>query len=156
MASLVYEDISLFQDFTPDQIEAIRARFIPYECFAGTVLFSQGEAAIFLYLLLVGEVAIYYKPYDGPKITLSHIYPEGVVGWSAAIGNAKYTSSAVCMADSQMLRISGKDLRELSTQYPEVWEMLLERMASTIARRIPCAQAQVMAMLENGLRIGNK
>lgn len=149
---MLISQIPLFKGFSEEEHALLEALLIPYECSEGTVLFEQDDRAEYLYLLMVGEVAIYFKPYDGPKILVCHIRPGGVVGWSAATGRRTYTSAAVCKCEAQMLRMRGADLQRLIKQHPATGSLLLERMAATIAQRVPGAHDQVVAMLENGLR----
>jgi CRP-like cAMP-binding protein len=120
---------------------------------AGTLIFKQGEVAEYLYVVVDGEVNIRFKPDDGPELIVARVRPEGVVGWSAALGSPNYTSSAICATDCQMLRISGQDLRELCIQYPDIGSLLLERLAIVIAERLRNTHHHVINLLRQGLRV---
>ncbi len=147
------DHILIFQDLTPDQIALVRPLFVLSFEPAGSEIFQQGELAEYLYILVDGEVNIRYKPDDGPVLNVTRVHPGGVVGWSAALGNPEYTSSAVCISDCQMLRVRGQDLRQLCEQHPETGVLILERLAAVIAERLRNTHQQVMALLEQGLRI---
>jgi CRP-like cAMP-binding protein len=151
-----FDRLHLFRDLNPAQAALVRSLFTPCHEAAGNFLFEQGDAAEFLYLIVVGEVAIRYKPEDGAEIVLSHVRPEGLVGWSAALGNSAYTSSAVCVADCLLLRARGQDLRRLCERNPEIGSLVLERLAAVVAERLSGAHDQVVALLEHGLRVNNK
>jgi len=107
-----------------------------------------------MYLVISGEIAINYKPEDGSSITMARVGPGGVVGWSAALGNRLYTSSAVCTVYTQMLRVRGADLRNLCQQYPETGILILDRLATVIAERLRNTHEQVIALLKQGLLNG--
>jgi NTE family protein len=128
--------------------------FYPCDYSIGDVIFEQGDLAEYLYLVVEGEVLVRFKPDDGPALTVARVRPQGVVGWSAALGSPEYTSSAVCSEDSQMLRVRGEDLRELCEKYPEAGTLVLERLAAVIAERLRNTHDYVMAMLEQGLHLG--
>lgn len=149
-----FERMPIFNDLSPDQLQALRPLFIPYDGAPGTILFEQGDPAVFLYLVVEGEVTIRYKPEDGPAITVARIHPGGVVGWSAALGNRAYTSAAVCTDLTYLLRIRGKDLRYLCEVSPDTGILILERLASVIAERLSNTHEQVMALLKQGMRNG--
>jgi CRP-like cAMP-binding protein len=151
----VFDQLPLFIGLDPDQIDLLRSLFVPFDCFAGTVLFKQGDLAENVFVLIDGEVVTQYKPHDSPPITVSRIKVGGVVGWSAAFGRRRYSSAAICTNDCQLLRIRGKDLQALTRQQPELVSLLLERMAASIAERCPDARAQVVALLENSIRNGS-
>jgi CRP-like cAMP-binding protein len=120
---------------------------------AGTILFDQGDLTECLYVVVDGEVVIRYKPDDGPALIVAHVHRDGVVGWSAAIGSPVYTSSAVCVTESELLRISNSDLRRLCADHPQTGALLLERLATVVAERLRNTHGQIMALLEQGMNI---
>ena len=147
----VFDKLALFKNLDAEQRQLLRPLFLPCDCYSGSVLFEQGDRAEYLYLVVIGEVAIRYKPEDGPPITVARVRPGGIVGWSAALGSRFYTSAAECAAYSQMLRVRGADLRELCEQHPETGILILERLAEVIAQRLRNTHEQVMALLKQGL-----
>jgi CRP-like cAMP-binding protein len=153
MQSEVLKGLPLCQDFTAEQLDLMRPIFIYCQEPCGTVLFEQGDPAEYLYLIIEGEVYIQYKPYDGPALTVARIGPTGVVGWSAALGSLFYSSSAVCATDCQMMCLRGRDLHNLCAEHPETGEIVLQRLANIISERLRNTHPQVMAMLEQSLRI---
>lgn len=152
MSVELIELLPLFQGLTREQVELLQPIVVAYDCFGGTVLFEQGEPAVFLYLVLSGEVQIQYKPEDGPPLTVARIHPGEIVGWSAVIGRVTYTSAAICEGSTRMLRIRGSDLRDLREKYPETGVLIMERMADSVARRLQNANPQVIALLQRSLR----
>lgn len=154
VSSNVFKRLSLFTGFTNSQLALLKPLFLPYECFAGTVLFDQGDRADYLYVLINGEVATHFKPDDSPPIPIARIRPTGVVGISAAIGRRCYTSTAVCVTDVFMLRLRARDLQSLAEHHPEIAAKFIQHIAASISERLPGAQDQVYAILENGLRNG--
>jgi CRP-like cAMP-binding protein len=154
MSLYYFDQLKLFDNLMPAQNAIVRQLFIPVEECTGSILFNQGDRANYLYIVVYGEVLIQYKPDDGPPLTVARIKPEGVVGWSTALGSPNYTSSAICSADCQLLRISGEDLRDLCERYPETGALVLERLAVVIAERMRNTHVHVIALLEQGLRIG--
>lgn len=154
MSGDIFEDLPLFRDLAPEQIQLLRPIFIPCDCYLGTNLFEQGDPAEYLYLVAEGEVTIRYKPDDGPPIVIARIRPGGVVGWSAALGNRFYTSAAVCSDSTQLVRVRARDLRRLYELYPDTGILILDRLASVIAERLLHTHDQVMALLMHGMRAG--
>lgn len=154
MPSNVFEQIPLFQGLSPAQLDLLRPLFVPNDCYPGTVLFDQGEAAIFFYLVLSGEVAIRFKPEDGKDIIIARVREGGMVGWSAVIGRQYYTSAAVCTQYTQMLRVRGSDLQTLCEECPETGLLIVDRLANVVAQRLQGSHPQVVALLEIGLRNG--
>jgi len=146
-----FENMNLFHDFSEQQLDIIRPLFLLKYLPAGTELFEQGEQTEYLYLVLEGEIQIRYKPEDGPALTVVHVQPEGLVGWSAAIGNPRYTSSAVCVADCKLICTRNQDLRQLFLDHQETGMLLLERLADLISERLQSTHQHVKVLLEQGL-----
>ncbi len=156
MSEISFEQLPIFQGLTPEQIDQLHPLIMEYKCYAGTVIFEQGDPADFLYLVVAGEALIRYKPEDGPPITVTRVRPGGLVGWSAVIGRRFYTSGVECSQDSQLLRIRGLDLQSLCERFPETGLLILERLANLVAERLRHTHPEVVALLENGLRNGAK
>ncbi len=141
----------LFHDLDEEEIRLLIPFFSVLEYQEGEVLFNQGDAANDLFLVLSGKVAIKYKPYDGPEITLATVHSGGIVGWSAVLGNTSYTSRAVCLMNCDLIAIKGNDLRQLTQDQPEVGRLVLERLSMVASTRWSNAREQVFSMLVNGL-----
>jgi CRP-like cAMP-binding protein len=137
----------MFKDLDENTLQLLEPLFEPFSCVAGTVIFEQGQIAHYLYLLLDGAVEILYKPYDGPPLTVTNLEQGAIFGWSAAIGNAVYTSGAVCKDDCQAVRISSRDLHKLCAKEPEAGRIILNLLADSVSSRWDDAQSQIQVLL---------
>jgi CRP-like cAMP-binding protein len=146
-----FDGLTLFQDLSPEQRAVVGLLFQPDDEPVGTMLFEQGDLADTLYIVTDGEVQIRYKPEDGPELIVARVRREGVVGWSAALGSPTYTSSALCASDCHLLRLRGRDLRDLYARDQETGKLVLERLAAVIAERLRNTHHHVLAMLERGI-----
>ena len=156
MPDVDFDQLPLFRDLTPAQLDLIRPLFVACECHPGTVLFEQGEPAIFLYLITSGEVVIRYQPEDDHEnITVTHVRDGGMVGWSAVIGRRFYTSAAICSQYTRLLRVRGSDLQAMCEQHPDPGLCILDRLANMVAERVHGGHPQIVALLELGLRNGS-
>jgi CRP-like cAMP-binding protein len=106
--------------------------------------------------MISGRVAIRFKPEDGETITVTEIEKGGVFGWSAALGRRRYTSCAVCLADTETLNIRGDDLRKLCETHPETGVIVLERLAEVIAERLRNTHSHVVELLHQGMQSSNQ
>lgn len=152
MNSTIFDQLILFNDLTSEQRRLIKPLFLSIACPENTVLFQQGETAEYAYILACGEILIQFKPDDGPNLTIARLRSEGVVGWSSALGNPVYTSTAVCASECQLLKFRGKDLRQLFEQDPGTSEILLARLAAVVVEPLRNTHPQVLAILEEGLQ----
>jgi CRP/FNR family transcriptional regulator, cyclic AMP receptor protein len=150
MFRLEYAQLPIFAGLDGDQISRLAPFFYECELEKDLVIFEQNQAAEYLYVLLKGEVAVRYKPYDGPLLTVARIEPGGVFGWSAALGRDVYTSGAIALQESLAYRLRGDSLPEICACYPETGKIWLERLASVIAERLRSTHSQVLEILSKG------
>ncbi|HTX79118.1 MAG TPA: cyclic nucleotide-binding domain-containing protein, partial [Longilinea sp.] len=143
--------LSIFQGLTPAQFNALSPLMELVYLPARSVVFIQGQMTDYFYILLEGEVTINYKPYDGPQLTVAHIMPGGVFGWSAALHHEVYTSAAVTETECRAYRMEGKRLKHLCQKNPEAGAILVEHLADAIAQRLDSSRAQVLDMLNAGM-----
>ena len=146
-----FPNLFLFRDLLPDQLQLLHPLFIACEFNADTILFEQGASAENLFAVVSGEVVVNFKPDDGPIIVVARVQPGSIVGWSAALGSRRYTSSAVCTTYTQLLRVRGDDLRRLCLQHPDTGKIFLDRLATVIAERLHSTHDLVLSLLELGL-----
>ena len=149
-------EFRLFRDLNPADIRTLTPYFASGEFPAGVTLFSQGDKADKLYLILNGEVIVNYKPYDAPEITMTRIRDGDVLGWSTVLGNTAYTASAVCKSDVNLLYITGPMLKEMITDHPQAGKIVLDRLATAASPRWKDARAQVSSMLEKGMNFQSR
>lgn len=143
---------TFFKTLDQKQLEELVPLFEPFCVPASTIIFEQGEQASYLYLVVSGTVAIRYKPYDGPPITLTHLHSGDVVGWSAVVGNSVYTSSALATTEIEAVRVHRSELKEFHQKNPELGYIVLEKLAENVSPRWKNAKEQIQNMFEDILR----
>jgi CRP-like cAMP-binding protein len=146
-----FPNLFLFRDLIPQQLKLLQPLFMPCEFTADSVLFEQGDPAENLFVVVNGEVVVNFKPDDGPIIIVAHVLSGSIVGWSAALGSRRYTSSAECTTYTQLLRVRGDDLRRLCLQHPDTGSVFLDRLATVIAERLHSTHDLVLSLLQLGL-----
>jgi CRP-like cAMP-binding protein len=158
MIKSILNQISIFADLNPEQYALLDPIFSLCHCERDEVIFEQGDASNYLYIVVSGEVAIIFKPDDGDPINVARIQEDGVFGWSAAFGSDTYTSGAACVVPSKLLKVLGCDLKQLRQNHPETGILVLRRLASVVAERLRSSAThdQVVALLEHGLINGIK
>ncbi len=126
---------ALFEGLAAEQVAALAPLFTRLHCVAGEVFFTQGDRADQTYILQQGRVSLGFQPEDGGWITITTLTePGNVFGWSAVLGHRRYTSTAVCLTETEVWRVSGADLRAAlhadAALYP-----LLDHMILSVAQR---------------------
>ncbi len=147
MRSTSMAENPFLRDLTAAQQKLLAELFEPAEMATRGVIFRQGQEAEFMYILVRGGVAIRYKPYDGPRITLTRLHDGDVFGWSAVLGNAVYTADAIATSATRVLRARGSDVRSVCSQYPITGSQILEKLALAVAPRWLHSREQIQHLL---------
>jgi CRP-like cAMP-binding protein len=145
----------MFSGLTPGQVARLAPAFQHVHFAAGERIFGQGSPANCVYLLEVGEVALQLHPEDGGCLTIGHIHPGGLFGWSAVLGRARYTSSATSETDAEALVARGADLRAAMHADSTLGRVLLARMAQAAAGRTSDVHGQVARLIQNEITQGS-
>jgi CRP/FNR family transcriptional regulator, cyclic AMP receptor protein len=144
-------NLSIFQELDRSKVNLIAPILEACDFPENTTIFRQDQEASFLYILTSGEVVVRYKPYDGEELTIAHVCPQGVFGWSAALGRPKYTSSAYSPVASKAIRIRVDRLQRFCEKNPGLGMILLDKLASGIAERLKSTHDEVLDLLTRGL-----
>jgi CRP-like cAMP-binding protein len=144
-------DAPFLKELTQEQYELLFPLFEAITVPSGTVIFKQGDPAAHLYIILEGIVAIEYKPYDGPKITLTHLHTGDIFGWSSVVGSPTYTSDVLSTTHLEALRLRGADLKRLYVDHPNICQSILEKLAEAVSPRWVHAKNQIQSMLQNSV-----
>ena len=114
----VLSKFPIFERLTDDELDRIAelCRVEVYE--AGAIIFEEGGAADYLYLVEEGEVVLEMElelqPYASPKQTIIEVATKGdVLGWSALVEPHILTLSAKCTERAKIIVIKGSDLLDL-------------------------------------------
>jgi signal transduction histidine kinase len=140
------ESFELLAGLPPKALERIGGLAVEEHYAEGQVLFSEGSPAQALYLILRGKVSLEKRVQLGRtgtarQATIDVSGPWQAVGWSSLVVPYEYTSSAVCLEDTLVLRVSGVDLRQLMEEQPEAGYELMGRAASIIRARLASTTA---------------
>jgi CRP/FNR family transcriptional regulator, cyclic AMP receptor protein len=148
-----FTELSIFHGLNSEQLDQVATLIEVSRFCRGDVIFGQGQATDYLYILLSGEVEIRYKPYDGPILSVARIFVGGVFGWSAVVGHDSYTSMAIAAKDGEAYRISGQALKDFCALNPWTGVIILEHLAGAIAERLQSTHSQILTILGQSMDV---
>ena len=144
--------IPLFEGLDAEQTSTLMAVFEKYACPPDTVIFEQGDAAQYLYLILKGRAVISYKPYDGPRIVITRLRDGDVFGWSAAVGSNRYSSSVASESTLEAIRLRRERLWEITKYQPDTGKIIIDRLALNVSPRWKNAHDQIKPLIRGAER----
>ena len=117
------------------------------DCESGAVLFAEGQTVESLYLLIEGNVDLYYEEIDHPR----HQPPAAQVnageafGISALIEPYRATATARAASTSRLLKIEARALRALCEVDCKMGYALMRQAAQIALERLHFALVQLAA-----------
>ena len=140
------EMLRRFSCFSPIQEESLKAlatiaseEMVP----AGRCLFSEGEPAGCLSLLIDGEVDIQYRLANGELRTIDTLIAGDLLGWSALVPPYKMTGIATTNKASRLIRIQAQPLRDICERDPALGYRLVTQVARLLADRLDGTRVQL-------------
>ena len=137
------EKAYLFQGMTSEFMEEISKSLTHEAHAAGDTLFKAGDPAEFLYVIERGR----FRLSAGDRGIVTHIVEkEGdALGWSSLVGREVYSSTAECLTDATVVRISRETLNGIFDRYPGCGLILFRRLARLLGERLVESHQQITA-----------
>jgi signal transduction histidine kinase len=140
------ENFELLAGLPRDALAEV-ARLADEESYAsGDVLFSEGNPAHRLYLILSGKISLEKRVQLGRTGTARRATTDvagawQAIGWSSLVAPYIYTSTGVCLEDTRVLAIPGEGLLQLMARQPAIGYELISRVASIVRARLTSTTA---------------
>ena len=111
---------------------------------AGTTLFAEGDAHPDFHIVAKGHVRLDMLVPQRGRIPILTAGTGDILAWSALIGNAVMTSTAVALEPVETLAFPGNQLRQLSETEHEVGFYVMRQLASAMSRRLLATRLQLL------------
>jgi CRP/FNR family transcriptional regulator, cyclic AMP receptor protein len=95
----------------------------------GEAVFAQGGRHDGIFIILSGQVRVYYTGPSGREITLAYWTPGNFIGGPDIFGGSQHMWSGQAEEATQVLHVPGRDLRQLAEQYPRLALALIDALA---------------------------
>ena len=152
-------NVSCFSKLNDEQLEKLKKISVIKKFSAKEILFYEGDAPIYLYVLLQGTLKVYKTNHKGQQIFLHQFYPGGLVAELANFENIPYPATAEFMSDSEVLRIDYKALEQDFFKNPDISFEIIKSLIAKHKILIDVIQKEVILtadakvakfILENG------
>src|SRR5665213_261407 len=110
---------ALFQGLPTAALSELAAHSIEHRIGRGQILFTAGEPASGLYIVLSGAIRAFRVNIDGREQTIHVEHAGGTLAEVAAFDGGPYPSTTVAEEDSDVLFLAREDVRRFMLQHPE-------------------------------------
>jgi len=130
------EEVELFYDFDPGEIDQILPLVEVKKYEAGSLLYETNQPRHFIYIIQDGEVQLFKTDTFGQEKSLVVFGACDFIGENVLIDASTYSTSARTMSDATLLLLDGLEMREQQEQFSGIMIKLLRRIATVMARRM--------------------
>ncbi len=124
--------VEIFSSLNAQEAREISPYFLQGRFRKKEAIFSEGDPSEWFYIVRKGKVKITKLSHDGKEIILEIISPPDFFGGIAVLRGFPYPANAVAMEDTEVLKISRKNLMSVIDRFPN----LMYCMATNIGDRI--------------------
>lgn len=114
------KQIGLFKNLSSDELGELEPYLQTLAFRKKDSIFSEGEPPEWFYIVSSGKVKITKISQEGKEIILEVISPLDIFGGVAVIRGFPYPANAVAMEETEVLRISRKNLMRLVDRFPNL------------------------------------
>lgn len=105
------------QDFSHDEMEAVKRYFEPVIFSKNTVIEAAGKVPKYLYYIVSGYLRLFYTDQNGNEVTMHINCPPGFfTSYSHFIDKEISENNVECITDCELLRITKDDLDQLISE----------------------------------------
>ncbi|HUJ18000.1 MAG TPA: Crp/Fnr family transcriptional regulator [Nitrospirota bacterium] len=114
------KSIDLFKNLSDEELKELEPYLTATWYKKKEDIFSEGDQPEWFYIVAKGKVKITKISHDGKEIILEIISPTDIFGGVAVIRGFPYPANAVAMEDTEVLKISRRNLLRLVDRFPNL------------------------------------
>ncbi len=120
MLSKILKKIDLFKNLPDEELKELEPYLVTSRYRKKEDIFFEGGQPEWFYIVSKGKVKITKISHEGKEIILEIISPTDIFGGVAVIRGFPYPANAVAMEDTEVLKISRKNLMRLVDRFPNL------------------------------------
>jgi CRP/FNR family transcriptional regulator, cyclic AMP receptor protein len=137
-------EIRFLYDIGPMHLEQI-AKFAQFrDLKEGDVVFRQGDAAQYIYLLVSGNVSLEICAAGSGCQQILTLGPGELLGWSSMLEQLSYTARARALAATRLVEIRVAQLLAMCDHDPQFGYELMRQVALALSKRLSATRMQLL------------
>lgn len=137
-------EIRFLHDIGPMHLEQI-GKFAQFrDLKEGDVVFRQGDAAQYIYLLVYGNVSLEICAAGSGCQQILTLGPGELLGWSSMLEQLSYTARARALVATRLVEIHVAQLLAMCDHDPQFGYELMRQVALALAKRLSATRMQLL------------
>jgi CRP-like cAMP-binding protein len=143
------ESQEIFSFLRPEQVNLISDASETVRYSEGATVYSQGEKADHMYVVLKGEVTLWLPGKGGVSVPIEHLTPGAMFGAGMCFENDSYSTTARCTRESRLMKINAVMFRDLMDDDNRMGCAIQRRMASVYFNRYVETMRKLQSIVMN-------
>jgi len=139
----------IFSLLRPEQVDAISNVSETMRYSAGGTVYSHGEKADYIYVVLEGEVTLRLPGRGGVSVPIDEVTPGGMFGACMCFDMNTYSTTAQCTQESRLLKINALALRDLMDEDNRMGSVIQRRMSGVYFKRYVETMRKLQSIVMN-------
>jgi CRP/FNR family transcriptional regulator, cyclic AMP receptor protein len=146
-------EIRFLHDIGPMHLEQIAKIAQVRDLKEGDVVFRQGDAAQYIYLLVYGNVSLEICAAGSGCQQILTLGPGELLGWSSMLEQLSYTARARALVATRLVEINVAQLLAMCDHDPQFGYELMRQVALALAKRLSATRMQLLNVYGDQLPI---
>jgi CRP-like cAMP-binding protein len=129
------ESQDVFSLLRPEQVDAISNVSETLRYSAGSTVYTQGQNADHIYVVLEGEVSLRLPGRGGVSVPIDEVTPGVMFGACMCFDFDTYSTTAHCTQESRLMKIDARALRDLMDEDHRMGSVIQRRMSGVYFKR---------------------
>jgi CRP/FNR family cyclic AMP-dependent transcriptional regulator len=112
----------------------------------GDTIFSEGQSADHVFLVLEGEVDVTFGINQG-QVIIDTLMPGDMVCWSAIVEPFIANATAIARTDGRLIAIDGHELRRLFERDNSLAYFVMQEIVRCLTHRLTAAHVQLAGLM---------
>ncbi len=150
-AQSLLQNVYLFKDLTPKELEQVTALAKQETLSAGDEVFTEGDVAHSLYILKFGSVKIQHSG-KSDRVNVATLGTGSHFGEMAFLDGEKRSASVQAIENTEIVRLDFKELKTLLDQNPAMAVKVYHALANFLCGRLRVTTTDLSFAREKNLR----
>lgn len=140
--------VSLFDDFTPAELQLMASHMHAYVARAGKSIIREGDPGGHLCMVISGKVGVYKEDASGKSRCIATITPGKSFGEMSLLDELPYSAGIVAQTDTELVLISRENFHAMVATCPSLGMRLIWKIARLVSLRLRQTSLQLVDYLE--------